>query len=155
MPIAYQYGNDFYIEDVICDNGKPDVVEERIINKLLQHKVKLAQFESNRGGSRVAESVQKKVKERGGVTRITTKWNESNKNTRIIVSSGFVKQSCLFKDESTIQQNKEYKTAMNFITGYTMTGKNKHDDMVDSLSMLVDFVSSFEMNTVSVMKRPF
>ena len=155
MPIAYQYGNDFYIEDFICDNSKPDVVEERIVEKLLQHKVKLAQFESNRGGGRIAENIQKKVKERGGITRITTKWNQQNKETRIIVASGFVKQNFLFKDDSFISQHKEYRTAMSFVTGYTMTGKNKHDDIPDALAALTDFISSFETNVAMIVKRPF
>lgn len=156
MPIAYQYGTDYYIEDWICDNGKPDIVEARIVNKLLEHKVNMARFESNRGGGRIAENVQNKLKERGGITKITTRWNQANKETRIVVSSGFVKSQFLFKNESVYKiKNKEYSEAMKLMTNYTMSGKNKHDDICDSLSMLTDFIASFSNNTVSIVRRPF
>lgn len=155
LPVIYQYGRDYYVEDFICDNGKPDIVEKRIIEKLMEHKVKMCQFESNRGAGRIAENVQNAIKERGGITKITTKWSQSNKQTRIIVSSGFVKANFLFKDKSVYKANKEYRTAMNFLTGYTMAGRNLHDDVPDAMSMLVDFISGFELNKVEIMRRPF
>ena len=155
MPVAYQYGNDFYIDHIVCDNGKPDIVEEKIVQVLIDRKVDMARFESNRAGGRVAESVQKKVKERGGKTKITTKWNQANKETRLVVSSGQVKNMFLFKDESMYDRNKEYRTAMNFLTGYTMTGKNKHDDVPDAMAQLVDFVQGLEVRHAVVMQRPF
>lgn len=34
MPIAYQYGNDFYIEEIICDNSNPEIVETRLVEVL-------------------------------------------------------------------------------------------------------------------------
>ena len=37
MPIAYQYGTDFYIESFVCDNSNPDVVEARLVDRLLRH----------------------------------------------------------------------------------------------------------------------
>lgn len=155
MPIAYQYGNDFYIDYFVCDNGKPDIVEEKIVKVLIDHKVDMARFESNRAGGRVAESVQKKVRERGGKTKITTKWNQANKETRIVVSSGPAKNLFLFKDESLYEHDREYRTAMNLLCGYTMTGKNKHDDVPDAIAQLVDFVQGLDVRQVVVMKRPF
>lgn len=154
MPILAKYGNEWYLKDWIFDNGKPDVVEERIVNALISNKVKAAQFESNRGGGRVAESIQKRVKERGGITKITTKWSQSNKDTRIVVSSGSVKQNIVFMDESVC--SKEYKSALNNLYSYSMSGKKaKHDDAPDSLAMAVDFIDSFAGCVVSVLKRPF
>lgn len=155
LPILYQYGQDLYLVDFLCDNGKPDIVEGRIVDKLIQHKVKMARFESNRAGGRVAESVQKKVRERGGSTQILTKWNQTNKDTRIIVSSGTVKQKFVFRDESLYRTDKEYRLAMQMLTGYTMAGKNKHDDVPDALSMAVDFVTNSSVATVTVGKRPW
>ena len=40
MPIAYQYGPDFYIEQIICDNGTPDTVEPKLVDALLQQENK-------------------------------------------------------------------------------------------------------------------
>lgn len=153
MPIAYKYGEDYYIDGFVCDNGKPNLVENKIVNVLFDRGVQLARFESNRAGGRVAETIQKRIKERKGITRITTKWTQSNKETRIIVSSGYVKEHFLFKDRSLYAEDKEYRTAMNFVTSYSMRGKNQHDDVVDALSLLVDLVQNIDGNKVTVSRR--
>lgn len=155
MPIAYQYGNDFYIEEIICDNNNPEIVETRLVEVLLRHKVKLSRFESNSAGGKIAEKVQKEVKTRGGITRITTKYSTANKATRIIVDSPFVKEHFLFKDNSVIKNNKEYKRALGMLCSYTMAGRNAHDDVPDAFSMLADFIQSFETQTVRVIQRPY
>lgn len=155
MPIAYQYGNDFYIEEIICDNNNPEIVETRLVEILLRHKVKLSRFESNSAGGKIAEKVQKEVKTRGGITRITTKYSTANKATRIIVDSPFVKEHFLFKDNSIIKNNKEYKRALGMLCSYTMAGRNAHDDVPDAFSMLADFIQSFETQTVRVIQRPY
>lgn len=155
MPIAYQYGNDFYIEEIICDNNNPEIVETRLVEILLRHKVKLSRFESNSAGGKIAEKVQKEVKSRGGITRITTKYSTANKATRIIVDSPFVKEHFLFKDNSVIKNNKEYKRALGMLCSYTMAGRNAHDDVPDAFSMLSDFIQSFETQTVRVIQRPY
>ena len=155
MPVAYQYGTDFYIDKFICDNGKVEVVEERIAQTLVERGVQRCRIESNRGGTLFAQNVEKRVRELGGMTNITTKWTQSNKVTRIEVSSGIAKSRFLFKDESLYHEDKEYMNAMKMLTGYTSTGKVAHDDVPDAISMLVDFIGSFNSNKVSVVRRPF
>lgn len=155
MPIAYQYGNDYYIEDVICDNSNPDIVEPRLVVKCLEHKVHMSRFESNAAGGRVAEKVQKEIQRKGGRTKITTKYTTQNKETKIIMASPFVKSRFLFKDSSIIKYDKEYKKFMGFLCSYTMMGKNKFDDVCDAIAMLADYVQSFEYGKVSVFSRPF
>lgn len=155
MPVAYQYGQDFYIDKFICDNGNVEVVEERIAQTLVDRGVQRCRIESNRGGTLFAQNVEKRVRELGGMTNITTKWTQSNKVTRIEVSSGIAKARFLFKDESLYHEDKEYMTAMKMLTSYTSTGKSKHDDVPDAMSMLVDFIGSFNANKVSVVRRPF
>ena len=154
MPIAYQYGQDFYIEHIICDNNNPAVVEPRLVMALLQHKVQLSRFESNSAGGRIAQTVQEQVKAKGGRTKITTKYTTANKETKIIVNSPWVKERCLFKDNSVIK-DKEYKKALNFLCTYTMAGKNKNDDIPDAFAQLSEFIQSLEGNRVEVFKRPF
>ena len=155
MPIAYQYGSDFYIEDVVCDNSNPEIVESRLVSKLLQHNVQMSRFESNSAGGRVAEKVQKEVKERGGITKITTKYTTTNKETRIIVNSPFCKDRFLFKDNSVIKHDKEYRRMLNQLCSYTMAGKNKHDDTCDAFSFLAEYIQSLEGNKIEVFRRLF
>lgn len=153
LPVAYQYGEDYYIEDFICDNGKPEVIEERLVNKLIEHKVDIARFESNKAGGIIAQNVQKRIGALGGKTHITTKWNQTNKETRIVVSSPWVKRHCVFKDET--KYSKEYRTAMTNLISYTLRGKNKHDDVPDAMSMFSDFAANKEYGVVEVHRRTF
>ena len=155
MPICYQYGNDFYCEDVVCDNSNPEVVEARLVSKLLQHKAQMGQFESNSAGGKIAEKVQKEVKESGGIAKITTKYTTQGKETKIIVNSPWVKERVLFKDNSIIKKDKEYRRMLNFLCGYTMAGKNKHDDVPDAWAMFAEYVQQLEGNKVEVFRRPF
>lgn len=153
MPVAYQYNDKFYIERIICDNKTPEVVEPKLVDALCKYGVKMARFESNSAGGRIAENVQNKVKERGGITKIITKYSTANKDTRIIVDSAFVKEHFLFKDPT--KYDAEYRVAMNFLVSYTMAGKNKHDDVPDAMSMMADFVQTRVRPQAIIMKRPF
>lgn len=153
MPVFYQYGQDYYLDTWVCDNGKVETVMEKVVRTLVDRKVRICRIESNRGGTLFAADVQKRLKELGGITTITTKWTQSNKSTRIVTNSGYIKAHILFRDDKV--QNKEYRTAMNLVIGYTMTGKVKHDDPPDALALFVDMIASSDLNTVKVMKRPF
>lgn len=155
MPIAYQYGPDYYIHGVVCDNRNPDVVEPRLVNALVEHNVQLSRFESNQAGGRIAEKVQGMVKEMGGRCKITTKYTTANKETKIIVNSPWVKEHCLFKDDSIIKNDKEYRRMLQFLCGYTMAGKNKNDDVPDGMAQLAEYIQSFSLNKVEIIKRPF
>ena len=155
MPIVYQYGNDYYVEKIICDNSNPEVVETRLVMEMMAHKVQLSRFESNSAGGRVAQKVQEQIKEKGGRTKITTKYTTSNKETKIIVNSPFIKEHCLFKDDTVIGTDKEYRKAMQFLCSYTMAGKNKHDDIPDAFAQLSEFIQSLSGSKIEVFKRPF
>lgn len=153
MPIAFQYGQDFYIDDFVCNNGKVEVLEGIVANRLVDRKVKLCQIESNRGGTLFAENVRKRVKEMGGPTSISTKWTQSNKETRIQTNSSWVKTHCLFRSESV--RTKEYRTAIDQLCSYTMQGKNKHDDVPDVLSMFAEYIINSLGAKATIMSRPF
>lgn len=155
LPVAYVYGNDYYIADCVCDNGLPDVVDARLAEILIQHKVNQCRFESNSAGGRVAQKIQGDVKKRGGITHITTKYTTSNKETKIIVNSAYVKEHFLFKDESMYKRNSDYGKMMDMLCSYTMAGKNRHDDVPDSMAMLAQYVQSLNAAKIEVFARPF
>lgn len=155
LPVAYVYGNDYYINDCVCNNGLPDVVDGLLIDILMRNKVQQCQFESNSAGGRVAEKVQKTIKERGGITKITTKYTTTNKETKIIVNSSWVKEHCLFKDASMYKKSSEYGKMVDMLCSYTMAGKNKHDDVPDGMAMLAEFAQNMVGGKVEIIKRPF
>lgn len=155
MPIVYQYGQDFYIADFVCYNGKVEVIEGLIVEGLLKHKVKVCQVESNRGGTLFAQSITEKLRAAGGSTQITTKWTQSNKETRIIINSTWVKNHCLFRYESDYRTDKEYRTAMNLLFSYSMAGKNKHDDVPDVMALMAEFCMNIGGAQAEVFNRPW
>lgn len=154
MPIAYQYGTDYYIEDVVFDNSNPEIVEARMVQKCLQHRVQMGRFESNSAGGRVAQDVQDGIRAAGGRMKVTTKYTTQNKETKIIMASPFVKEHFLFKDPTVIK-DKEYRSFMTNVCSWTMNGKAKHDDGPDSLAMLADYVQNFAMSVPTIFRRPF
>lgn len=138
LPIAYIYGSDYYIEDVVFENYNPDVVETNVVLKLLKHKVQQAQFESNVAGGKMAQVVQERINAEGGITSITTKWTQSHKETKIQMNAPWVKTHCLFRADDIIQgkQWQEYRLFLRQLCTYSMRGKNKHDDAPDSMAQL-------------------
>ena len=155
MPVAYIYGNDYYIADCICDNGLPEVVEPRITNCLIQNKVQMSRFEHNNAGGRVAKDIQAEVKKLGGITKITTKFTTSNKETKIILNSAWVKEHCLFKDNSQYKKKDDYGRMIEMMCSYTVAGKNKHDDVPDGMAMLAEYAQSLVGNKVEIFQRYF
>lgn len=154
-PVFYQYGTDFYLDTIICDNSKVEVLEERVAQLLVNRKVRMCRIESNRGGTIFAQNVEKRVKELGGMTSITTKWTQSNKETRIHASAGSAKSHILFLDKNADGYNKEYQTAMTQLCTYSIAGKNKHDDVPDALSLFVNWQMSDNTNIATLIKRRF
>lgn len=154
LPIGYVYGQDYYIDDCVCDNGLPDTVDARLIEILVRDKVKSCRFESNSAGRRVAEKIQTGVKEKNGITHITTKYTTQNKETKIIVNSAWVKEHCLFKDESLYTKKSDYGKMMDFLCTYTVSGKNKHDDVPDGMAQFAEYAQSFSGAEVKVFSRP-
>ena len=155
MPVAYIYGKDYYIADCVCDNGLPDVVEPRIVNCLLQNRVQMSRFEHNNAGGRIAKDIQEAVKNKGGITKITTKFTTSNKETKIILNSAWVKEHCLFKDKSMYKKKDDYGKMMDMLCLYTVAGKNKHDDVPDGMAMLSEYAQSLTGNKVQIFERYF
>lgn len=157
LPVVYQYGNDYFVEDVVCENYAPDIVETSVVQMLLKHNVQTAQFESNVAGGKMAQVVQQRIDEAGGRTHITTKWTNSNKETKIQVNAPWVKKHCLFKDDSVVKgkANEEYRLMLRMLTQYTLAGKNKHDDVPDSFAQLALYIDGKASAKLKLGKRWF
>lgn len=151
--VGYKYGDNYYIDDVICDNSLPEIVDGRLIECLLRNNVQMANYESNNAGGRVAKDVQQAIKERGGRTKITTKFTTANKETKIIVNSAWVKEHCLFKAKEKYNKQSDYGKFISMLCSYTMAGKNKNDDVPDAISMFAEYAQSFIQRRVEVFKR--
>ena len=157
MPIAYQYGNKFYIDDVLFENYAPNVVEINLVNKLCQRNPHMVRFESNVAGGKLAADIQKQISERECRTKIETKWTQQNKETKILVEAPWVIEHCIFKDDSVLhgEEWREYRKFMQALCSYSLEGKNKHDDAPDSMAQLSQFIQGFAGNKIQIIKRIF
>ena len=155
MPIAYIYGEDVFIEDVVFDNGTADVTKPQCAKKLVQHKVSTATFESNNAGSYFARDVSELIKKLGGRTSVRTKRTISNKQTRIEFASDGILKHFYFKDKSKYERGSQYWNFMKELTTYTRSGKVPHDDAPDSLSLLENEIRNLSNYKVEIVPRPW
>lgn len=153
LGVFYQYGERYYLEDLVFKNIDPRTLDELNSDMLVKHHVQQAQFESNKEGSRTANEVEKLVKAKGGRCHITKKYTTQNKETKIIVNSSWVKEHIIFKDITEYDPKSDYGVMMSFLCSYTQLGKNKHDDAPDALAMFAQFVDSLLGGEGQVMKR--
>jgi len=156
LPCLYQYDNDYYLVDCICsDDSDYGLQYIRMANIILDHNMQQCEFESNRDGDRVAYEVSKLVSERKGRCNITTRYTMQNKETKIIVNADWVKKNVLFKDKSLYTPKEDYGVMMNFLTSYTVAGKNKHDDVPDGLASFALFVTNRIPKIATIVQSPF
>lgn len=155
MPVAYLYGDDVFIEDVVFDNSPPDITKPQCAKMLRKHNVGQATFESNNAGTYYARDVEKLVKGLGGKTSIRTKRTISNKLTRIEIASDNIKKNFYFKDKSLYTPNSQYGRFMKEVTSMTRSGKVPHDDAPDSLSLLENVIRGLKGGKTTVSDRFF
>ena len=154
LPCLFKYGNDYYLTACICDdNSNYGIQYERTSDLIVNTRMQQCQFESNNGGDRVALDVSKLVEEKGGVCNITTKYTESNKETKIIVNADWVKKHVLFKARTEYQPKSDYGKMMGFLLSYSVRGKNPHDDVPDGLASFALFVQNLIGATVTTYSR--
>lgn len=151
--IGYQYGDMFYMEDVICDDSLPEVTTPRSVDKMLDHKVKMVDVESNLIGQPIAKEMRTLLKEKNGITSISTTYTTKNKEIKILTNAGWIKKHCLFKAKE--RRNSEYEKAMKLLTGFTKVSKKRKDDVPDCLSMFAEWVQEIEGNVIVVRPRIF
>lgn len=154
LPIAYMYGDDVFIEDVVFDNSPPDSTKPQCAKALVRHKVVVATFESNNAGSYFAKDVDDLQRKLGGRTSIRTKRTISNKQTRIEFASDGIIKHFFFKHPSTYERGSQYWRFMSELTMHTRSGKVKHDDAADSLSLLENGIRGLTGKKVEVFERP-
>ena len=152
MVVCAVYGADHYVVDVVCDNGAPETVEPRLARCLAANRVGLARFESNGAGGRVADDVQAQCLRLGREVEVRKKFSTANKETRILADSPWVKARCLFRAEP---DTRDYRIFMQFLTSYSVVGRNAHDDVPDCMSMYKRMMEEARVAKVEAVERRF
>lgn len=156
LPIAYQFGEDFYIPAVVFDdNTDYDTLDRKTADIIIEHNPHKVRFESNQAGGRIADNIEKMVKGKCR-TSIETKYTTANKETKILVNADWIKKHCLFLEPSLYTPKSDYGLFMGNVCSYTTKAKVPHDDGIDSLSMLAEYVQDmFGRKKSRIIKSPY
>lgn len=142
LAIYLKYGDDYYFTDCVFRNIDPLILDDLNAQCLVKNHVQIAQFESNKEGSRTADEIEKKVREMGGQTVFEKKYSTQNKETRIIVNSPWVVAHVVFPYPESpdhpngYRANSEMGNFMAQMCSYSQFGKNPNDDAIDVTTML-------------------
>ena len=154
LPIFYQYGDKYYWEDCAYDNGAIEIVDELCASVIIKHNPHSVQFESNSAGGRTADAINEKIKGKCR-TRITKKFTTQNKETKIIVNSGWIKEHVLIKDKSKYTPKSPYGKSVAALMSYTVAGKNPTDDVPDGMAMFAEYVARPKTPSAQIINSPF
>jgi predicted phage terminase large subunit-like protein len=155
LPIAYQYGDKFFIPDVVFDDTTDyDILDRKTADILIKHNPHKIRFESNNVGNRVAHNIQKII---SGKCRadIETRPTQANKETKILVNSDYISKHFYFLHPSQYKPKSDYGLFMANVTTYTTRAKVAHDDGPDSLAMLAEFVQNPLGGKATAIHNPF
>lgn len=152
-PVGYVYGDFIYIEDVVYNNGLPEITRPAVANLWSNHKVVRADVEMNNGGNYYAEDLEQLLKDRGAKTSIRLFYSTNNKKVKIITYSDFVKKYFIFKDPSKYSPNSDYARFMKDLLSWTQLGNNIHDDAPDAVAMLAQLVQDLTGTQLKILDR--
>lgn len=157
LPCLYQYDSDFYLVDTLCNKeSNYEVQYGKVVNIICEHNMQALEIEANMGGDRIAHEIHERLAKLGQRCNITTKYTETNKETRIIVNAEWVKAHVLFRDVEDYTPKSEYGEFMSQLLSYSVEGKNKHDDVCDAMANFVLFVTkSLLRKQTVIMQSPF
>jgi predicted phage terminase large subunit-like protein len=154
LPIAYQYGDKFFIPDVVFDDTTDyDILDRKTADILIKHNPHKIRFESNNVGNRVAHNIQKII---SGKCRadIETRPTQANKETKILVNSDYIAKHFYFLHPSQYKPKSDYGLFMANVTTYTTRAKVAHDDGPDSLAMMAEYVQNPLGGKATAMHNP-
>ena len=136
-PIAYQFGNQHFIHDVVYDNGDKFITRPLVAEAILKHKVQAVQFEETATTADYHEWIDDYLRERNYQCNITTKApsTQSSKKFRIFDKAPEIREY-YFRDQSC--RTPMYTQFLTNLYGFKLEGKVKHDDAPDSMAQLCE-----------------
>ena len=136
-PIGRRYGKYTYITDVLFTQDGVEITEPLVAQMVIDTRCEVMKIESNNGGSSFARNVRNLIDDRYYCS-IIDEMTTQNKETRILMSSGYIKEYFYFRDDYEV--GSDYDKFMRQVTSYMKMGRNKHDDGADSITGLAEYM---------------
>jgi len=145
MPVAFQYGLDFYIVDVLfIHNFDGDKYSRPLVcSKIIKNRCTGGAFERNNGGDFYSSMITEDLLRQGYRCNITTYNAPTNKSKldRILMYQSEIHNHVYFKSERLRKGDSEYCEFLNNIWNWSQkpgaTQKKQHDDGIDSIAQLL------------------
>jgi predicted phage terminase large subunit-like protein len=138
VPIGYLIGDKIFIEDVLYTKEGTEVNVPRTAELINKHVPEYVRVETNFGGSMYISLLQPQL---NAITALMPIRATTNKHSRIVTMSGFIKNHVLFRND--YEPGTEYDNFMKCIFGYLADGKAEHDDAPDALEGLCALARQF------------
>jgi PBSX family phage terminase large subunit len=141
VPIGEIIDDRIYIIDVLFTPLGTDINVDLTAEILNKYNPEFVRIESNFGGSMYNGLLSPKLNKT--ITALPIRAT-TNKHSRIIQMSGFIKRFVYFRND--IEIGSDYDKFMENIYEYTKDGKANHDDAPDSIEGLCSMARSFHSN---------
>lgn len=134
------FGNDkIYITDAVFTDEQIDVTVPLCAGRIQELNHDYVRVETNNQGKGFKRELSLLVV--NAVSRILGVTSTTNKHTRIMMDSGFIKKYFVFRNDYAV--GSDYDKFMKNLTTYLKNGTSKHDDGPDSASGLAKMFRSF------------
>lgn len=153
MPLAYVYGGDCYIHDVVFSNADKTVTQPLVQGILERYRPHITIFEANNGGHEYCSTIDTRLRANNVRLNLTSRAAPSTaaKVARIIKYAPEIKRMYFIAMPHASQ---EYRAFVRQVEMFSISGKNKHDDAPDALAQLVASLES-TFGEVTIGRRPF
>lgn len=137
-PVCNLLDKAIYVSDVVFNTDGTDVTIPTLVELICNQKLNAVEIEGNSGWRLFGVEVRNKVTEEPPAGRgyedceIRIIKNSTNKETRILAESAFIKNHFYFR--SDYEKVPEYRMFIKKLTSYMREGKNQEDGAPDSLA---------------------
>lgn len=152
-PFARVINDKLYVVDVVFTKDPVEITEPRLVQAIKDNNCDQIRIESNNGGRIFGRNVRNGLRELKHKAVVQTKHTTKNKETRILMKSGWVKNNCVFLDERDYERGSDYDRFIRNLTNYKKMGGNKHDDAPDSMTILAEFADDLNLRRAMKARR--
>lgn len=133
------YNMEAYVLDVIYTQEAMEHTEGKVAKMLFDHRVNIADIESNNGGKGFARAVESILQQQFQTNKTSIKWfhQSQNKKARILSNATWVMDHIYFPKNWRDRWPEYYKD----MNKYQREGKNAHDDAPDATTGIAEKIS--------------
>lgn len=158
-PVCYQYGDDFYVHDVVYNNGDKTVTWPLIVSAIENNGVQAVGVEATKATSSYTEGINERLKQKGihiNVQNSIKNWTGTGKDQRILDKAPDIRQHMVFRDSGC--RSREYERFMQNLYAFKFlqgqAARKQSDDAPDSLAQALS-MAYYAPAKVVLLRRNF